>query len=87
MPPSPEDALLSPETIVSLAVLYDKFANALDPFAPQRDQAEAIFDEEVLRLYDFVKKARLQLDFHSFRKGIILRCRRHLKGADKPASI
>jgi len=24
------------------AVLYDRFANALDPFAPERDQAEIL---------------------------------------------
>jgi len=54
MPSSPEDAQLGipAECIPQLAVLYDRFANALDPFAPERDQAEALFEQEVALLYD-----------------------------------
>jgi len=55
MPPPPEDAQLGgvpAETIAQLAVLYDRFANALDPFAPERDQAEMLFEREVARVYD-----------------------------------
>ena len=50
-----EDAQLgavSVETIAQLAVLYDRFANALDPFTPERDQAEALFEQEVATIYD-----------------------------------
>ena len=38
MPSPPEDAQLGvpDETIAQLAVLYDRFANALDPFAGLR---------------------------------------------------
>lgn len=35
------------ERIPQLAVLYDRFANTLDPFAPERDQAEMLFEQEV----------------------------------------
>ena len=49
MPSSPEDAQLGvvpAETIQQLAVLYDRFAHTLDPFAPERDQAEMLFEQE-----------------------------------------
>ena len=54
MPPASDDAPLGglpPGSIEQLAVFYDRFANALDPFAPARDQAEALFDLEVARLF------------------------------------
>jgi hypothetical protein len=45
MPPPPGDAQLDSFVkgeIPKLAILYDRFANALDPFSPERDRAEII---------------------------------------------
>ena len=33
--------------IPTLARLYDAFANALDPFTEERDEAERVFEHEV----------------------------------------
>jgi hypothetical protein len=87
MSSSPEDALLGvvpAERIPELAVLYDRFAFAFDPFAPERDQAEMLFEQEVARLYDVVLKPKTELSV--FRKAVILRCRRHLRATDKPSA-
>ncbi|MBI1748895.1 MAG: hypothetical protein HYR55_20265 [Acidobacteria bacterium] len=72
------------ESVPQLAVLYDRFANALDPFAPERDQAEMLFEQEVARLYDALPPPKPNV--HTLKKGIILRCRRHLRATDKPPS-
>ena len=87
MPSPPEDAQLGvpAECIPQLAVLYDRFANALDPFAPERDQAEALFEQEVALLYDTLPAPKP--DLRTFKKAVILRCRRHLRATDKPASL
>ena len=88
MSSSPEDAQLGhvpAELIPALASLYDRFANALDPFAPERDQAEMLFEQEVTRLYDELPKPKPEL--HTFRKALILRCRRHLRASEKPPSV
>ncbi len=87
MSSSPEDAQLGvvpAESIPQLAVLYDRFANAFDPFAPERDQAEMLFEQEVARLYDALPMPKP--DLSSFKKAVILRCRRHLRATDKPSS-
>ncbi len=87
MSPSPEDAHLSrvsAQDIAQLAIIYDRFAHALDPFAPERDQAEMLFEQEISRLYDLLPGRKP--DLHTFRKAVILRCRRHLRATDKPAS-
>ena len=88
MPSPPEDAQLGgvpAECIPQLAALYDRFANALDPFAPERDQAEALFEQEVLGLYDMLPTPKP--DLRTFRKAVILRCRRHLRASDKRSSL
>jgi hypothetical protein len=59
--------------------------HALDPYAPERDQAEMLFEQEVARLYDVLPTPRP--DIHILKKAIILRCRRHLKATDKPSSL
>ena len=87
MSPAPEDAHVSAipsEHIARLAVLYDRFANALDPFAPERDQAEAVFEQEVANLYD--ELAGPKPDVRTFKRAIILRCRQYLRASDKPLS-
>jgi hypothetical protein len=87
MSSSPEDAPVSgipPETIAQLAILYDRFANALDPFSPERDLAEKLFEQEVVSLYDNLPPPKTNL--RTFKRGLILRCRRHLRAMDKPPS-
>ena len=88
MPTPPEDARLAavpPERVEQLAVLYDRFANALDPFAPERDQAEMLFEREVAALHDALPAPRP--DAQAFKRAMILRCRRHLKATEKPPTI
>ena len=87
MSSAPEDAPVSgipAETIAQLAILYDRFANALDPFTPERDLAEKIFEQEVAGLYDNLPPPKT--DLRTFKHAVILRCRRHLRAADKPSS-
>jgi hypothetical protein len=95
MPAPPADAPIDPpsltkEKIASLATLYDRFAHALDPYSPQRDEAERIFMLEIALLYDFEREQGNlsgSVSIHDFRKAIIVRCRRHLAAQDKPSSI
>jgi hypothetical protein len=93
MPPTPADALIEKEIdqeqIKALAILYDRFAHALDPFSPQRDEAERVFMHEVASLYDFFKPVTGGgvISHHDFRKAVILRCKRHLAATDRPSSI
>ena len=44
--------VLSREDVARLAALYDRFANALDPFAEGRDLAEDQFNREIRQCYD-----------------------------------
>jgi len=67
-----------------LASLYDRFANALDPFAPERDLAEELFEQEAAALYDRLPPPKT--DPQTFKRALILRCRRHLRATDKPSS-
>lgn len=72
MPSPPEDAPVSgipPETTAQLAILYDRFANALDPFAPERDLAEKIFEQEVAGLYDSLPPPKI--DLRTFKRAIV----------------
>ena len=88
MPTPPDDARLegvSAEDIARLAPLYDRFAHALDPFSPESDQAERVFHQEVATLYDLLTAPKPE--FQVFQKAVILRCRRHLRTTDKPASL
>ena len=88
MPSSATDALLAEapkEQIAALAKLYDRFAHALDPFAPERDEAEQVFMQEILEWYDSIQPPKPSL--HDFRKAVILRCKRHLASTDKPSTV
>lgn len=73
------------EQIAALARLYDRFAHALDPFSPERDEAERIFMQDVAGWYDSIPSPKPSL--HDFRKAVILRCRKHLASTDKPGSV
>ena len=89
MSPTPADAFvgrtISKEQIEALATLYDRFAHALDPFSPERDEAERVFTQEVASLYDVYGGGGMSL--HDFRKAVISRCKRHLFSKDKPSSV
>jgi hypothetical protein len=92
MLPTPADAFIEeigPEQIKSLAILYDRFAHALDPFSPQRDEAEQVFMQEVAEFYDWCKPLipAGTISYHDFRKAVIIRCKRHLAATDKPPSV
>ena len=83
----PADALLDiipAERVATLARLYDRFAHALDPYSEERDQAERVFQQEILAVYDSLKSPKPE--FQVFQKAVILRCRRHLRASDKPAT-
>jgi len=88
MQTAPEDALvaaINKEQIAAFATLYDAFAHALDPFSPARDNAEKVFMHDLADLYDSLPAPKPTL--HEFRKGVILRCKRHLAATNKPAGI
>ena len=88
MPTPPADALLSSaskEQIAALAGLYDRFAHALDPFSPERDEAERVFMQDVNDWYDFLQPPKPSPQ--DFRKAVILRCKKHLVTTNKPSSI
>jgi hypothetical protein len=68
--------VISIEQIKSLAVIYDRFANALDPFSTERDDAEKVFMQEVANLHDYFNDGTVS--HHDFRKAIIVRCKRYL---------
>ena len=98
MSAAPEDARLAEflaNSIPALAQLYDRFANALDPYAPERDQAEQAFQQEIAGLYDHWLTSEGKRGTHlvlshnpdTFRRMIILLCRRHLKATDHPSSL
>lgn len=71
-------------SIHDLAVLYDRFANALDQMSPDRDRdlAEQTFGDELAKWHDGVQGPKP--DFRTFRKGVIVRCKRHLKNPQNP---
>lgn len=84
----PGDAFLgdvSREQIASLALLYDRFAHALDPFSPECDEAERVFNRDIADWYDRTPAPKPSL--HEFRKAVIVRCKKHLKASDTPPSV
>lgn len=88
MPETPGNASLADvlrEEIPRLAVLYDRFAHALDPFAPARDVAEQTFNSEIANWFDQLPAPKPS--FRDFRRHIITLCREHLRASDKPSSI
>ena len=91
MPETPRDAQLDrvipPETIAQLALLYDRTANALDPFSQDRAEAERLLNEELRGLFDTLPPLPLRLEFRDFRKFVIIQCRKHLRATEKPGSI
>ena len=85
MPPTSGDAPLTeyPEHwIPALAELYDKFAHSLEPFSEERDIAERVFTSEIVNWWQILDNPKPA--FQEFRKGVIIRCKRHLAAKDKP---
>jgi hypothetical protein len=85
MPETPGDARITelPDGLIpALAELYDKFAHSLDPFSDEGEIAEQTFVAEIVKWWDVLDHPKPSLQ--DFRKGVILRCRRHLAARDKP---
>jgi hypothetical protein len=68
-----------------LAVLYDRFAHALDPFDPSVDLAEQTFNSELASLFDGLSAPKPE--FRAFRRNVIALCRAHLRASDRPSSV
>jgi hypothetical protein len=73
------------EQIPRLAILYDRFAYALDPFDQGRDIAEQTFNSELATWFDALPEPRPT--FREFRRHVISLCIRHLRSGDRPPSI
>lgn len=81
--------ILSRDDVARLAALYDHFANALDPFAKGRDEAEQEFNRDIRQCFDVASiqtPAIREMGFVTFRREVLTRCRKHLKAADSPAT-
>jgi hypothetical protein len=88
MSEAPENARLEEflrEQIPRLAILYDRFAYALDPFDQGRDIAEQTFNSELLNWFDALPEPKPT--FRDFRRHAIALCLRHLRASDKPPSV
>lgn len=71
--------------IAALAKLYDAFVHAIDPHSKERDEAERIFRQDVAEWHDRMEDPKPNL--HEFTKGIIIRCRSHLKATRKLGDV
>jgi hypothetical protein len=74
------------DRIVNLAKLYDRFAHALDPDSPERDEAERAFGRELTAWYDN-SLVPPKPSFQDFRKAVVARCRKHLIATTKLPSV
>lgn len=90
MPTPPRNAQLglSQFNVETLAPLYDRFAHALDPFDPTADEAEAVFKQEVVRLYDLLSRDEVSsVSLKDFQRAVVQRCKAYLIATDKKSSI
>lgn len=62
--------------VAVLAELYDRFANALDPFSPDRDAAEEKFYAKLEQLH---RLHAPELAFNAFRCEAVRQCKLFLK--------
>jgi hypothetical protein len=74
------------EHIANLAKLYDRFAQALDPYSPECEEAERAFLTEISSWYDN-SLSPPRMPFAEFRKAVIVRCRKHLIATTKLPSV
>ena len=80
------------QQIPALAVLYDRWANSLDPDAPGIDEAEKAFHQTVLQMFDSVthwgpNDEVKSINLRDFRRYVILKCKKHLAAASKPPTL
>jgi hypothetical protein len=81
------EKLLSPATIAQLAGLYDRAANSLDPFSTDAREAERLLGVEMRQLYDCLPVLPPPgIEFRTFRRFVIDRCRKYLRASDRPGS-
>ncbi len=73
------------EQIPRLAILYYRFAYALDPFDQGRDIAEQTFNSELANWFDSLPEPKPS--FANSAEHVIKLCLRHLHAGDKPTSI
>jgi len=64
------------EQIAQLAILYDQFVNALDPFDCAQPSAERSFLNKLQELHCTYA---MQIDFQIFKREAIRQCRLYLK--------
>jgi len=68
--------MITPDEIKALALLYDRYANAIDPFAEDRDRAEHAFGQLLEQLYCCRGDG---IEFHEFRRKAVTLCRAYLR--------
>lgn len=74
--------------IPRLAPLYDRFANALDPFDKGRDVAEQTFNSELRSLFDLIQSSGFRgVQFRDFRRHLITLCKQRLRAGDKHSGV
>ena len=66
------------EDFIALVSLYDRFANALDFDSDEARTAEGEFYTLLGSLFDKERLAQQALDYPTFRRGIILRCKQRI---------
>jgi len=72
------------DQIPRLATLYDRFANALDPFDAGRDAAEQAFSGELATAFDGLNAPKPS--YRDFRRQVITLCKKYLRASDRPSS-
>ena len=74
--------LISRDDLSRLAALYDRFAQALDPFSDACAEAEDDFHREITNCFDLACHLHPEIQkigFREFRFQVIARCRQHLR--------
>ena len=67
--------MIPEEQLKELALFYDRFAHAIDPFSPERDKAEELFYR---RLESLRCQHALGSDYRAFRREAIRQCKLYL---------
>lgn len=68
--------MITPEMLARLASLYDRHANAFDPFHPDAERAE----REFVQLLDQLRQVEAHdVDAREFRRLVIGQCKQFLK--------
>jgi hypothetical protein len=67
--------MIPEEQLRELALLYDRFAHAINPFSPDRDKAEALFYR---RLESLRCQHAIGVDQRLFRREAVRQCKLYL---------